>query len=281
MSHIDDLNQDTICNYVKYLINNYGLNLSIHLSMKYLYLKCNDTLDHVFRYGMHINPYCVYVQNAKLQHRKCVLCQYLVCSKIRKVVSYNGTCHAGVREYIRRIMVGDEPVGFVSVSGYKDEKRAVDDKFYASCLKDGPIPNELLDTLIPPLCAMLSQYIYRVKDIRPQNGVFTQIVEYLEDNHGAVTLEDISKRFNYSKSYISHMFKKECGLTLKAYCNRLKIEDAQRLLDSTDISVTDIAYMVGFNDLSYFINTFRKMTGMTALEYRKSDRKKYRGGAED
>ena len=69
------------------------------------------------------------------------------------------------------------------------------------------------------------------------------------------------------------MFKKESGLTLKAYCNNLKIEDAARLLYQTKISITEIAFMVGFNNFSYFINIFKKIMGMTPLEYRNSMRK--------
>ena len=78
----------------------------------------------------------------------------------------------------------------------------------------------------------------------------------------------------YSPSYISHTFKRRFGKTLRAYCNILKIRDAEHLLVSTDLSITDVALSSGFNDLSYFINVFRAETGMSPLEWRRKYKNK-------
>src|SRR5699024_2033930 len=118
---------------------------------------------------------------------------------------------------------------------------------YDRFLKPEPVPKQLLDAVIPPLCIMLSKLFENIRDVVPNDTLYSRIQDYLAENHSSVTLDDISKKFSYSKSYISHMFKKESGLTLKAYCNNLKIEDATRLLYQTEISVTEIAFMVGFN----------------------------------
>lgn len=274
VSFEDDLSQNIVCNYINYLINECGLNVSIHISEKYFILKCSDPLKKLLQFNRHINPYCVYVKNVMQQQRKCVICQNMAVRKCYHHTSYIGSCHAGVREYVRRIVLDHDVAGFVSVSGYKDESgRGKLDTVYEKYLKDEPVPVELLDALIPPLCIMLSRLLETVKDVAPSNTLYSRIQDYLAENHGSVTLDDISKKFNYSKSYISHMFKKESGLTLKAYCNNLKIEDAARLLYQTKISITEIAFMVGFNNFSYFINIFKKIMGMTPLEYRNSMRK--------
>jgi AraC-like DNA-binding protein len=66
------------------------------------------------------------------------------------------------------------------------------------------------------------------------------------------------------------MFKKNSGMTLRAYCNKLKLEEGERLIRNTDMSVTRIAMDVGFNDVSHFINLFRKKYGVSPLLYRKT-----------
>ena len=84
------------------------------------------------------------------------------------------------------------------------------------------------------------------------------ILQYLGEYHSNVTLSDLSEKFSRSKSHISHMFKKENGMSVRAYCNILKINDAKNLLENTDLSVSDIAYDTGFEDVSYFVYMFRK-----------------------
>ena len=88
-----------------------------------------------------------------------------------------------------------------------------------------------------------------------------------------VSVHELAERFCFSRSYISHMFKKRSGYGLKQYCNLLKIKDAKALLEGTEMSVSEVAFSVGFNNFSYFINTFKKVTGKTPLEWR-FDRKK-------
>ena len=271
----DDFSQDTICEYMNYLINECNLNVSIHISEKYFILKCNSQLSGLLQYNRHISPYCVYVKNVMQQQRKCVICQNMAARKCLHQASYIGSCHAGVKEYVRRIVVDHDVMGFVSVSGYKDENgRGKVNTIYDRYLKPEPVPKQLLDAVIPPLCIMLSKLFENIRDVVPNDTLYSRIQDYLAENHSSVTLDDISKKFSYSKSYISHMFKKESGLRLKAYCNNLKIEDATRLLYQTEISVTEIAFMVGFNNFSYFINIFKKIMGMTPLEYRNSMRKR-------
>ena len=86
-----------------------------------------------------------------------------------------------------------------------------------------------------------------------------------------ITTEEMCIR-DRSRSYISHMFKSRCGVTIRAYCNRLKLEDAKNLLGKTDLPITEIALNVGFGDVSYFIRLFRERFSMTPLQYRKECR---------
>jgi AraC-like DNA-binding protein len=59
------------------------------------------------------------------------------------------------------------------------------------------------------------------------------------------------------------------GMGPHRFLVRLRVEHAARLLRTSSLSVTRICYDVGFRDLSHFITTFRRFTGMTPLQYRR------------
>ncbi|HRU32992.1 MAG TPA: AraC family transcriptional regulator [bacterium] len=82
-----------------------------------------------------------------------------------------------------------------------------------------------------------------------------------------VNLEEISSAVGYSPSYFSKRFKKEVGLGFSEAVRLVKIELAQYLLKTTDKSICQIAFEVGYADFSSFVRAFKKVTGMTPKEY--------------
>ena len=85
-----------------------------------------------------------------------------------------------------------------------------------------------------------------------------------------LSLKSISEQLNVSPAYLSGLFKKECGCTLTDYVNKRRIDHAIRLLRSTDKQIQTIAYECGIQDPNYFIRLFKKHTGTTPSQYRKS-----------
>ena len=97
------------------------------------------------------------------------------------------------------------------------------------------------------------------------------IAGYLKNNIGKkITLDDICARFNYSRSFICKIFKEQTGETVITYFNRLKTEEAKRLLSETKMSVTEISETLGFSEAKYFGMLFRKQVGISPLSYRES-----------
>lgn len=92
------------------------------------------------------------------------------------------------------------------------------------------------------------------------------INEYFEDN---ITLIDVAQHCNVSSSYLSRLFVKETGESFSIYITRIKIEKAKEWLETSDMSISDIGYSLGFNEIGYFIRTFKKNVGMTPGMYRK------------
>ncbi len=103
----------------------------------------------------------------------------------------------------------------------------------------------------------------------PAAGPVATAVAYLHANPGtAVAMADLAAETGLSANYLGERFKAELGVSVADYLNRLRIDRARELLAGSDRSVTDIAYAVGFDGISYFGKVFRKLTGNTPREYR-------------
>lgn len=145
---------DKISSYTEYLKKEYGLAISIHFADKYNYVfYCEKNL---LVYNVHINPYCFNMKSNRKNRQKCLRCQKLVLHHCGKCESFVGRCYAGVSEYICGIYSDGEPVGFISVSGYRDKNIPFgQNNLYDESMKDEEIPVQLLDPLVSPLGLML------------------------------------------------------------------------------------------------------------------------------
>lgn len=87
-------------------------------------------------------------------------------------------------------------------------------------------------------------------------------------------LDMLAKEAHFSKYYLAHAFKAEYGISPINYQISLRINESCYLLKETDMSLSQIARVLGFSSASYFSQSFRRSQGMSPLEYRNSARKK-------
>lgn len=96
------------------------------------------------------------------------------------------------------------------------------------------------------------------------------VLKYIRENFAKdITLDDMSAVAGFSCKYFCKFFKNMTGTTPINYLQTYRIERAARKLLGTDLSVTQIAFDCGFNDLSYFIKTFKAFKHTSPKEYRK------------
>lgn len=97
-----------------------------------------------------------------------------------------------------------------------------------------------------------------------------QVVEFIGKNYSSpLTLQQLSDSVSMSPKYFCRFFSEMTHQTPMDYLNRQRIEQACYQLSTTDDSITEIAYQNGFNDLSYFIRTFKKYKGITPGKYKR------------
>ena len=84
-----------------------------------------------------------------------------------------------------------------------------------------------------------------------------------------ITLIDVAAHAKISHGYLSSVFKKEAGLSVSDYIAVQRVEEAKCLLDTTDKTLSEISTYLCFSSQSYFQNVFKKITGMTPVQYKK------------
>nr|MBQ4320044.1 helix-turn-helix transcriptional regulator [Clostridia bacterium] len=97
------------------------------------------------------------------------------------------------------------------------------------------------------------------------------VLSYMRSHYDSpMSLDEMAYAAGMSSKYFCHFFKEMTTKTPVEYLTLYRIEKASRKLITTDMSVTDIALSCGFNDLSYFIKTFKNIKSTTPAQYRKA-----------
>ncbi len=99
-------------------------------------------------------------------------------------------------------------------------------------------------------------------------------IDYIERNlENKILLEDISGEIFFSKYHFHRIFKAFTGESLYAYVNRLRVERAAYYMATIKLSVTEIAFKVGFSDISTFSRAFKKRFNLSPSAWRKNNSK--------
>jgi YesN/AraC family two-component response regulator len=98
-----------------------------------------------------------------------------------------------------------------------------------------------------------------------------EVRRYIHDNYSQdIPLEHGAYIANMAPAYFSHVFKKVTGQSFIDYVNEVRIERAMELINRRLLTITQIGFQVGYRHLGHFIRTFKKRTGMTPTEYKKT-----------
>jgi two-component system response regulator YesN len=116
----------------------------------------------------------------------------------------------------------------------------------------------------------LFEIIYQNRNIQHPR-VFTKAKEYLWSNYNqAISLKKLADAVGINPYYLSHLFRKEMGISFLDYLTSVRISIAKNLLRQTSKSIIEICLDVGYQDPSHFAKIFKKKEGVHPTEYRKN-----------
>ena len=97
---------------------------------------------------------------------------------------------------------------------------------------------------------------------------YDQIYSYICDNYSLTSAREIAEYFHISQSYLCKLFH-ENGTTVTTVIQEIRLQHTRSLLEQSDLSVQNIAELVGYHDLTYFIKLFKRYFSITPYQYRK------------
>lgn len=117
------------------------------------------------------------------------------------------------------------------------------------------------------------EMIIRAIGNHSSDSVFDDILYYINQNYGqTLKLESIAPLFGYNSSYLGKLFSQKMGQSFNSYLDQVRLSEAEKLLSTTSMKVYEIAEKVGYKNVDYFHQKFRRQYGKSPAEYRKKQR---------
>lgn len=130
-----------------------------------------------------------------------------------------------------------------------------------------PYLKKLGTVIIQEYCDAVNLY-----STRNYSFIVKKAVDYIEVNlENPLTLNGIAGAIHVNPSHLSRKFKKETNMNIIDFINQKRVEEAKLYLQTGNLSITETAFLVGFNDLNYFSRVFKKVTSITPSQYIKNN----------
>jgi AraC-like DNA-binding protein len=247
----------------------------------------DDTFRELAAYPEQIAPFCQIIRTDQQGAAECKLSDTHACEiAARRHSPYTYRCHAGLTEnieplYLENIIIGYLLFGHVfSYPSYEEGWEQIQtlcrsyhidmDSLYEACLKQPIITEDYIASASHILQAVASYLcLERMVSLRHQE-LPVQIDEYIS-RHYTEQIDAISicMKFDIGKTQLYEIAKQSYGIGIAELVRNLRIEKAKRLLEESDLPLTEIAAQCGYKDYNYFITVFKRMVGIPPKKYAK------------
>ncbi|AFK85528.1 MULTISPECIES: AraC family transcriptional regulator [Thermoanaerobacterium] len=182
------------------------------------------------------------------------------------------------KEYFDSSISGTKAVNFfTTVSSKISLNNAEINNIFLSLLHEKQLNDEFskerVKLLVKELFILLNREVenYNMQtDSNVSNERILSIISYINDNYmDNITLSSLAEKFYISPYYLGHLFKKVTGFTIIKYLNKKRISVAQQLLATGKYKISTVCEMVGYNNLTSFSRTFKAVSGVSPMQYKK------------
>lgn len=275
-----NINRHKLTDTIHDFYNATGVNISI---VDANFATITSTISQVSQISHGQNPYCFHVQRSASGKCGCLRSDdalFRKCSISRKVEMQ--ICHAGLLDIALPIIYKDSIIAYVIMGQMKVTadfegigkyigELGLDVHETQSIYNNIPCFDESKIQSIANIAVILIKYILL------ENMLSASVTEnigkadqFINDNlQKELSVRDIEKGTNLSKSALYKDFHSCFNCTVKEYINSKRVDKAAQMILLTDLSMDEISREVGFNSAAYFSKLFKKHKGISPLKYRK------------
>lgn len=179
-----------------------------------------------------------------------------------------GWTYLRVKQTVKRI--------FNILTDYRNEAQTPQDILNIESLSE--LADKTVESLqVKAVCDVVEEGIdyisslYREEITDSVKDIVRQIAAYIDGHYfEEISLSQLAKEYGVEHSYLSKMFRQEMKENLILYLSGKRVEKAIAYMKQTEHNLTEIAFMVGYDDYTYFSRVFRKVTGKSPREYKNS-----------
>lgn len=256
-----------------------GTHICVDLLHPALY--ASDDLKLAPEQQMHRAPFCEFAKrHSRGLPENCFERKARTRRNARSGIPFCDTCPFGIHEWVHPVIVEGELAATLYLGPFASGSLQGS---IGGVAYQGPAPPPLPDSLEPlrEAAEFLDRFIRTEIELwsasgqgkKKQNpGTFYRDVclRFIEGNYREdIQLADLAETLRISPNYLSAKIRKECGKTFRQLLTGKRMAVACSLLNfEPDIPVTEVGFLVGFNDSNYFSTVFRKHLGMSPSQYR-------------
>ena len=248
----------------------------------------------LYPFLIHKNNFCMYIKSNKNLFNRCLCKRENIARKCYKMKQgFFGMCYAGVEEFVIPVFHNDELVLVIFAGSFRQHPESAlyrisklaqsHDLKYETLLQhyyesfSSSVPQiETIRNLLS-IAAQYLEYIYaelcskqkHTKTTSSSDYVWIHAIEFINNNYQEpLFVRQIAEYCHCSESHINHIFKRKMKMNINRYINQLRIEAAKQYLLESDMTIKNIASVVGFNDPNYFSKVFYDLCGVFPTKYR-------------
>lgn len=238
------------------------------------------------------NPFCALLAKT---NRSCGMCL----ENQQKISETNGktqsaVCFAGLIDSTVPVKMGDQVLGFLQTGqvalkkpsrekfkkitkqvvdwGLNTDLKKLEEAYFHTAVLTPKSYNSvvrLLEVFGEHLSLAIDRLVVQQENAEPPP--IKRAKQYIEENKTEdISMRDVAKVVNVSTFYFCKMFKKATGLTFTEYLSQVRISKAKNLLLNPNLRISEIAYDIGYQSLTHFNRTFRRIVGQSPTVYRKA-----------
>lgn len=131
-----------------------------------------------------------------------------------------------------------------------------------------PLSSTMLGLLMHQVLIAIVRRI-AVGNGQKMTGLVYRVIDYIQENYASdLSNEEIGRQFNYHPNYINRVIQKHTGQSLHQYVLSCRVTKALEMLQTSGLSVTEVAERVGFSSIKHFSQTFKSIYGYSPIHFK-------------
>lgn len=258
-----------------------------------LELRAEGDWNPAFHGSRQENPFCARVASHSRSCAGCLRLQEKLCNAASAThAASTMQCPFGMAEVAVPVMLGQQTLGYLRAGQVlphevtKEDLDRVDtlarhldmpgtqEELHASFRQTPVMPRQKLESATRLLSYFAEQLAAKSNQlaIREANNIPAQVLRakrFIESNYEEdIALADAARAAHTSVFHLCKLLRKSLGLSFTELLGRQRVEAARHLLANPNLRVSEIAYQVGFQSLTHFNRTFKKVVGISPTRYR-------------